>query len=35
VIAALAAVIAASALRRGPTTAVAGPPDVHETVDAP
>jgi hypothetical protein len=35
VIAALAAVIAASALRRAPTAAVAGPPEVHETVDAP
>jgi len=35
VIAALAAVIAASALRRGPTAPVAGRPEVHETVDAP
>ena len=35
VIAALAAVVAASALRRGPTGAVAGPPEVHETVDGP
>ncbi|HYN71636.1 MAG TPA: hypothetical protein VES60_03965 [Nakamurella sp.] len=35
VIAALAAVVAASALRRGPTAAVTGPPEVQETVDAP
>ena len=35
VIAALAAVVAASALRRGPTAAVAGQSEAHETVDAP
>jgi len=35
VIAALAAVVAASALRRGTTPAVDAPPEVRETVDAP
>ena len=35
VIAALAAVVAASALCPGPTAAVPGQPEVHETVDGP
>ena len=35
VIAALAAIVAASALRRGPAPAVDAPPEARETVDAP